>query len=430
MALLGDTIPELILGDALMAENNLPVLKRYAKAKIFRVLGFAFSIVSAVFTASASFANDGQPVAVRYWPNNCISIETMWNFHIVIGVDATSRQLLPRTADVEFIDDFWEASEGNMLVLDRNPNEPKPTLNSFATDQQCSTEAIRIARVAIKGSETSKQLYVTSLQVDGVNIVDCKNNSAQELVSSLNGRELPDELRKVDVLLLDDSNDQPTVLQTLSELLRPKVILLRKNFQHEKISSSAIETIEHNTIAVSKSNEPNGKTRWVKLGDSVWKMEEQLAGMFAKKEAACLSSRLVFKEFSRVQMNFRPSNGTHTPRWNAEHMMGRELLFFSQIYHAVDPNIPVMDLNPKQMPNEYHAAHLDWTGAEEAMQMDRVEAFTRRYAYLLSGMILDQKAKGSSFWTPKALLLQMEKHYSEHTANVVKKKSLVEWPEK
>jgi len=84
----------------------------------------------------------------------------------------------------------------------------------------------------------------------------------------------------------------------------------------------------------------------------------------------------------------------------------------------------------KDNPNEYQAAHLDWTGAEEAMQMDRVEAFTRRYAYLLNGMILDQKAKGSSFWTPKALLLQMEKHYSEHTANVVKKKSLADWPEK
>jgi len=386
--------------------------------------------VFSVITASSSLANDGQPVAVRYWPNNCVSIETMWNFHIVFGVDATSRQLLPRTADVEFVDDFWEASEGNILVLDRKPNEPKPSLNAFATDQLYSPEAIRIARVAIHGTETSKQLFVTSLQIDGVNIVDCKNNSAQELVSSLKGRELPNELKKVYVLLLDEANDQPKALQSLAELVRPKVVLLRKNFQHETISSSAIETIEHNTIAVSKSSEPTAKTRWVKLGDSVWKMEEPLAGMFAKKEAACLSSRLVFKELSGGQMNFRPANGTHTPRWNAEHMMGRELLFFSQIYHAVDPNIPIMDLNPKQMPNEYQAAHLDWTGAEEAMQMDRVEAFTRRYAYLLNGMILDQKAKGSSFWTPKALLLQMEKHYFEHTANVVKKKSLVDWPEK
>jgi len=115
---------------------------------------------------------------------------------------------------------------------------------------------------------------------------------------------------------------------------------------------------------------------------------------------------------------------------SAEHMMGRELRFFSQIYQAVDPSIPVMDLNPKQMPADYQPAHADWKGTEEAMQMERIEAFTRRFAYLLDGMNTDEKAKGSSFWTPKALLKQMEKHDSEHTANVVKKKSLVDWPDK
>ena len=110
-------------------------------------------------------------------------------------------------------------------------------------------------------------------------------------------------------------------------------------------------------------------------------------------------------------------------------MMGRELLFFSQIYNAVDPTIPVMDLNPKQMPEDYKFAHADWTGAEEGRQMHRVQAFTRRFAYLLDGMDLDKRAKGSRFWTPRALLKQMERHYSEHTANVKKKMELPGWPE-
>ncbi len=110
--------------------------------------------------------------------------------------------------------------------------------------------------------------------------------------------------------------------------------------------------------------------------------------------------------------------------------MGRELLFFSQIYHAVDPAIKIMDLNPKQMPKDYEFAHPDWTGEEEARQMLRVENFTRRFAYLLDGMDLDAKANGSRFWTPRALLKQMERHYTEHTANVIKKKQLEGWPEK
>ena len=380
--------------------------------------------------APSSFASDGQPVAIRFWPNNCVSIETMWNFHIAIGLDANSREKLPRTADVEFIDDFWEASQGSVLVLDRKPNDPKPTLNSFEANQKYSNAAARISRVALVGSGTTKELYVTSIQVDGVSIVDCKKNSVHELIGNLQGRDLPRELSKVDVLLLEETNAQPTELQTLAELLEPRVVLLRNNCPHEAIASSAIEAIEHNTIAVSKMLEPRGKTRWVKLGESAWKMKEPLLGLFGKKEFACQASRLVFNELSPAQMNFHPANGTHTPRWNAEHMMGRELLFFSQIYHAVDPSIPVMDLNPKQMPVDYQAAHADWTGTEEAMQMERVEACTRRFAYLLDGMNIDEKAKGSSFWTPRALLLQMEKHYSEHTANVIKKKSLADWPKK
>lgn len=108
--------------------------------------------------------------------------------------------------------------------------------------------------------------------------------------------------------------------------------------------------------------------------------------------------------------------------------MGRELLFFSQIYRAVDPMIQEMDLNPKQMPKDYEFKHPDWSGEEEAAQTQRVQAFTRRFAYLLDGVDLDKKAKGSRFWTPRALLLQMDRHYNEHTANVRKKMELPEWP--
>jgi hypothetical protein len=64
------------------------------------------------------------------------------------------------------------------------------------------------------------------------------------------------------------------------------------------------------------------------------------------------------------------------------------------------------------------------------MQMERVECFTRRFAHLLDGMDLNKTAKGSAFWTPRALLRQMEAHYREHTANVVKKTELSDWPEK
>ena len=210
------------------------------------------------------------------------------------------------------------------------------------------------------------------------------------------------------------------------KLLSPNTMVV--GTQVTSVLEQPVTAIAHNTLLVA-ATPADAKPRVVTLTDQPYKMSQALTKLFEKKEAACSSSREMFSKLSVAQMNFRPANGTHTPRWNAEHMMGRELLFFSQIYHAVDPHIGIMNLNPKQMPDQYQAAHPDWDGAEEARQMLRVEAFTRRFAYLLDGMDLDAKSAGSKFWSPRGLLKQMERHYNEHSANVLKKMELPEWPE-
>ncbi len=165
----------------------------------------------------------------------------------------------------------------------------------------------------------------------------------------------------------------------------------------------------------------------VTLDTRPWTMPVELAELFERKDAASRASQEVFAQLNINQMNHRPSNGTHTPRWNAEHMMGRELGFFSEIFAQIDPAISHIDLNPEQMPPDYVAAHRDWSGEEEARQMERVAAFSRRFAYLIDGLDLDKKAPGNG-WTPRGLLEQMERHYQGHTANVKKKFELPDWP--
>ena len=156
---------------------------------------------------------------------------------------------------------------------------------------------------------------------------------------------------------------------------------------------------------------------------------KHLRPLFDRMEAANRRSQDIFRQLSAKQMNFKPSNGTHTPRWNAEHMAGRQLLFFSQIYNALDSRIPVIDRNPKQMPADYEARNPKWDGKDEARAMQRVDNFCRRYAYLLEDIQLDEKPPATSWRSLEALLLQMEKHYDEHTANVKKKFQLPDWPQ-
>ena len=235
-------------------------------------------------------------------------------------------------------------------------------------------------------------------------------------------RDVRSEPEPVDVLVLPEAAswagatwyakrcDARTVILPLTATERPE----------------GVRVVPHNSTAVAAA--ADGPPTLIALGDTPYEMSGELAALFKAKEAACEASREVFAPLSAAQMNFRPADGSHTPRWNAEHMRGRELLFFSQIYNALDPAVPVMNTNPAQMPPDYEAAHPDWSGQREAEEMRRVEAFTRRHAYLLDGLDLDKKAPGSRFWTPRGLLKQMDRHYAQHTANVKKKFEAADWP--
>jgi hypothetical protein len=224
------------------------------------------------------------------------------------------------------------------------------------------------------------------------------------------------------------------IAQVPSSQLSPALSLAKKSNTKRLIVSSdaAIDgAVKHmgNTLAMiaSTSEVSPDSVQIIQLGSQPIELPKELTQLIDAKEAACRASQAVFAPLAVQQMSFQPANGSHTPRWNAEHMMGRELLFFSQIYHAMDPAIPMMDLNPKQMPPDYRAKHPDWSGAEEAWQMQRVSAFTRRFAHLLVDLPLDKKAPDSR-WTPRGLLKQMERHYGEHTANVKLKFKLPGWP--
>ena len=159
-----------------------------------------------------------------------------------------------------------------------------------------------------------------------------------------------------------------------------------------------------------------------------WQASGELGELLAKMDAACKRSQAVFEPLSAEQMNWRPPNGTHTPRWNVEHMRGTQLRFFSQIYAAIDPELHrEIDLNPEQMPPDYEPAHPEWTGADEARFMGQVNQYVQSFAYLLEDLDLEAKAPGSR-WKLRGLLVQMERHFDEHTANVRKKMELPEWP--
>jgi hypothetical protein len=384
------------------------------------------AVLMSVVCLQLAAADDGQPIAIRHWPGGGISVETMWDLSLGIGIDTTVEKTLPKKLDFK-LEDLQKES---LTTIDRLPNQPNPKIEFFKTDPTTGDVAVQLP-----WSIESDLIAVNSYETPSMHSMSVGKTTFLIFFEPPKTNELlPESLKKwnlesvvskaaIDVSRIDVD---AATCKEIAEAMKPALMIVPRSIT--KVGEIAVETIKHNTIAFAAGG--NNTTRIVSLGEKPYEMSDELKELFAKKEAACQASQKFFADLSVEQMNFKPSNGTHTPRWNPEHMMGRELLFFSQIYHAVDPMIPVMNLNPKQNPEAYKFAHPDWTGAEEARQMQRVQVFTRRFAYLLDGMDLDKRAKGSRFWTPRKLLLQMVRHYSEHTGNVKQKMKLPGWPEK
>jgi len=419
------------------------------------------------FPYTRTQADPGHPVAVRWWGQAMVSIETHWNLRVVI--DPYGEKIgyeNPRvTGDLVLVthehDDHnnVELIGGEPIVLrgldesgnvrtidyylDQPPNVEKIQWVAANESSYVRKEAIRISSIPAWHDDTegsqrgANTLFL--IEVDGIRIVHCGDLGQPRLTA-----EQLATMGTVDVLLIPvggvytvDGKQAAEIVQQVNPRIVVPIHYKTPNLVYDlqgvqgflaALSDDCqVERLSGNTLAISVADRGIARPKVVVLDFIPQALSKELEKLFAAKEKACQDSQQVFAKLNIEQMNFQPSNGTHTPRWNAEHMMGRELLFFSQIFSQVDSEIQPIDLNPKQMPGDYVAVHPDWTGAEEARQMQRVSAFARRFAYLLSDLDLDQQAPGSH-WTPRKLLLQMQRHYNQHTANVTKKFELPDWP--
>lgn len=392
------------------------------------VMAFAIVTVSPVL-AGPAYADVGQPIALRAWPGGGVTIETMWDLHLGIRIHQKNQEYLPRVCDAVV------SSADPAFALDRLPNAFSPSVQHLDTEPQLSGHAIRVQPIRLLLDAPEVSLWL--IEVDGVRVLDATQfgTAAVDLKALRSvvtkGAETALLLAGADVVLVSQTLQEAKLLE-ITRLLKPRFMVLPPESNLVRVGEVSVVQQDHNTMAVSSARGSRGATRWIRLAAKPWSMESGFQRLFEQKESASKASQAVFAPLAVDQMNFRPKNGTHTPRWNVEHMMGTEINFFSNLYHAKDPEIPVMNLRPAQMPRQYQAAHPDWSGAEEARQMQRVQAFSRRFAYLLQAEVPPGTQPSSRIQRfiqrPQQLLTLMINHYPEHTTHVHKKMRLRDWP--
>lgn len=422
--------------------------------------------------AGPTLADQGDPLAIRAWPGGVVSLESHWNFSVAVNLHHAPWPPQLADADLKIIRlaDHAHKLRCELRTINAAEAEVTPAGTSPAnvaaagsTAEPASTAAstsvsewtiadINLYLDRLENQATQTLLDSGEATFVSKNAVSIGHIAERQLLIAVDGLRVgiplvadfteDDEVIPLDVLLLSPLCAAPTAATELGQLQQqvqqwqPRWAIIDETLSESPAAGSWEKSVGNTTAirfqpadesAAASETTATPTTRWLQLRTQPWEMPTELAELFERKEAASRHTQQVFADLSVTQLNFKPSNGTHTPRWNSEHMMGRELLFFSQIFAQRTPEIVVIDLNPQQMPPDYQARHVDWDGGEEARQLERVSAFTRRFAYLLSGLDLDQPAPGSS-WTLRRLLKQMDLHYSEHTANVQKKFALTDWP--
>jgi len=411
-------------------------------------------------------ADPGKPVAVRWWGQAMVTIETWWGLTVAVdpfslgtgypdpAVPADLVVVTHEHADhnnsaivrgdprvVHALDQAGRARDLH-LILDRQPNAPRPDVSMPMETVVRTPHMVRVRTIPAHHDDAEgAQRGATGLaliEADGVRILHCGDLGQRALTDGQLA-----QIGAVDVLLVpvggvytvDGPAAAAITLQVAPRIVVPihfKTDALRfdlegaEGFLESLPDSFERRTVAGNTLAVS-AGAGDGRSAVVTLGYLPWEMPDELADLFEAKERAAAEAAAMYATLSAVQLNHRPSNGTHTPRWNAEHTAGTELLLLSRVFAKADAEVRPIEAMPAQMPPDYTPEHPGWTGGEEARRIERTQAFSRRFAYLLEGVGLDERPEGGG-WTVRTILERMAWHYPEHADNVREKFELPDWP--
>lgn len=434
-------------------------------------VAIAVATVCAPLASPVSAADPAQaPVAVRWWGQGFVTIETWWGLRVAIDpydpertgyADPGVRANLVLVTHGHADHDHPEIVRGGPfivrglaengafreldLTLDRLPNDTAVKLTKTSERGLLGPHPVRVTSIPswhddAQGEQRGANAMFL-IEVDGVRILHCGDLGQSELTT-----EQLAEIGPIDAMLLPVGGtytiDGKTAARIASQVAPRYVVPIHFKTPDGRIeldtAASFLAALDENvgrreavgnTLAVASATESSapGLTAVV-LRHRPWEAPEHIREGLARIREARSSLAATVASLTVEQLDHKPSNGTHTVRWNAEHTAGSELIFMSLVFRHSNEALPIIRVTPAQQPADYSPAHPDWTAAEEAAHMRRTGEFAERFAYLFDGIDPDEERYPAFFKSLNGLFDLMHNHYNRHHEQVKKKFELADWP--
>lgn len=411
------------------------------------------------------------PVAVRWWGQAMVTIETWWGLTIAIDPydPAQTGYTDPHVrADVVLIShEHFDHNNADLIAGDpvvvrgltedgearttdmtlyRAVNDLTPRIAQTSGYTSSAPHPVRIRSIpAWHDDEHGAKRGANAMflvETDGVRILHCGDLGQTELTT-----EQLDAIGRVDALLIPvggtytiDAVGAARIIEQLApRLVVPihfKTPALKFNLElSERFFTSLGDRANRrqavgNTLAVAAlaDGENAGRLIAIELGYEPWIAPAHMRQNLDRAHEARETMAKTIESVTPEQLDHKPSNGTHTLRWNAEHTAGSEMAFITLALHDADATLPQIRISPAQQPENYTPANPDWSSAEEAAHIRRVGAFTERFAYVLADVDPAENRYPTFFKSLDGLFKLLASHYQSHHSNVLEKFELPDWP--
>jgi len=368
-----------------------------------------------ISTACASAQEHYRTImGVRWWGGDTVSLETFWGLTAATGENAHDKRV---NAD---------------YVYRPQNNEPREvTLDRVANDEQVQTLDARLRIARTDNAIRMEPIETTDEPMTLMSAHNCRVLIGPPPGTPINHEALGGSLDAL-VLILD--NDATENALAMIRALRPAQAALvgdadaiRRVLERVPMMYETVR-MPGNTFAVAEPHPLESRVPLiVLLNDEPFEAEPELGALLDAMTASATTAARAFAPLTVEQLNHVPADGTHSPRWNPEHMAGQQIFSFLQFFSTKDSAFRIEDPRPAGTPAKYVAKNPDWTAQEVVREIERTQEFAMRFAYLLAEIDLDAKPE-SGGWSLSTMLKRMQWHWGHHTGKLPSKMALPDWP--